>query len=40
MFDGETARIDYFRALGFFSSEGEMKTGIILGFQSVKYIVW
>jgi len=36
---GETARIDYFRALGFFSSEGEkMKTGIILGFQSVKYI--
>jgi acyl-CoA thioester hydrolase len=37
---GETARIDYFRALGSFSSEGEkMKTGIILGFQSVKYIV-
>jgi acyl-CoA thioester hydrolase len=36
---GETARIDYFRALGFFSSAGEkMKTGIILGFQSVKYI--
>ncbi|SEA38893.1 acyl-CoA thioester hydrolase [Flavobacterium gillisiae] len=36
---GETARIDYFRALGFFSSKGEkMKTGIILGFQSVKYI--
>jgi acyl-CoA thioester hydrolase len=36
---GETARIDYFRALGFFSSEDDkMKTGIILGFQSVKYI--
>jgi acyl-CoA thioester hydrolase len=27
---GETARIDYFRALGFFSSEDDkMKTGII-----------
>jgi acyl-CoA thioester hydrolase len=35
---GETARIDYFRALGFFSSEDDkMKTGIILD-QSVKYI--
>jgi acyl-CoA thioester hydrolase len=33
---GETARIDYFRALGFFSSEDD-KMKIILGFQSVKY---
>lgn len=36
---GQTARIDYFRTLGFFSPEVEkMKVGIILGFQSVKYI--
>lgn len=36
---GQTARIDYFRAIGFFSSEVEkIEFGIILGFQSVKYI--
>ncbi|PCI06392.1 MAG: 4-hydroxybenzoyl-CoA thioesterase [Flavobacteriaceae bacterium] len=36
---GETARIDYFKALGLFSSLPEkMNYAPILGFQSVKYI--
>lgn len=36
---GETARIDYFRAMNFFDSAPEkMEFAPILGFQSVKYI--
>jgi acyl-CoA thioester hydrolase len=37
---GETARIDYFFALGLFSPEKkQIKFAPILGFQSIKYIV-
>jgi acyl-CoA thioester hydrolase len=37
---GEMARIDYFIALGVFSSEHkQIKFAPILGFQSVKYII-
>lgn len=37
---GETARIDYFKAMGFFINKDpkKMKHAPILGFQSVKYI--
>lgn len=36
---GETARIDYFKSIDFFSSAPEaMEFAPILGFQSVKYI--
>ena len=37
---GETARVDYFKKMGFFINQNplEMKYAPILGFQSVKYI--